>query len=207
MGLPLSFNDGEVLVLDTSTVININATGRAADIIRLLPFRVVVVDVVSGELDDGQDKGRHDSAKLRALIDSGVITSVSMKEEALDHVEGLVVGPGPETLDDGEAATIAQALAMGARAIIDERKAVRICAKRFPALRLGCTVDLLAHARIAAALGPTAMADAVHRALVQARMNVLPHCMEWVVSLIGNARASTCASLPDHVRREARARS
>ena len=62
---------------------------------------------------------------------------------AAKHFETLVVGAGANTLDDGEAATIAYALTNRLEALIDERKACRICAERFAALDVTTTVEVL----------------------------------------------------------------
>lgn len=207
MGLPPSSSDDEpMLVLDTSIVINLNATGFAEKILGALPYRLVIPDVVEGELESGRPKGRQDAAKLLQLVKAGLVSMVTLGEHGLLHFETLVVGAATETLDDGEAATIALAFEANACAIIDERKALRLCAARFPQMGLGCTVDLLAHDAVHSALGLPRLADAVHGALRDARMRVLPHHMDWVVTLIGDARASECACLPDVVRRQARNR-
>jgi hypothetical protein len=84
----------------------------------------------------------------------------------------------------------------GATAIIDERKANRICGERFPEVRVGCTVDLLAHPDIMSALGRETLCQAVINALRLARMSVLPHHVAWVVDLIGEGQAALCTSLP-----------
>lgn len=206
MGLPPSLSDDELLVIDTSIVINLNATGCAEEVLRALPHRVVVLDVVADELEGGRPKGRRDAERLAELVKANVVTIATLGERGLVHFEGLVVGAGPETLDDGEAATIAYALEVGARAIVDERKAIRLCATRFPQMNLGCTVDLLAHRAVQRALGVARLTDAVVGALRDARMRVLPQHMHWVVELIGDVRASECACLPDVVRRQARER-
>jgi predicted nucleic acid-binding protein len=206
MGLPPSLSDNELLVIDTSIIINLNATGCAEEILRALPNRVVVLDVVADELEGGRQKGRRDAEKLGDLVKAGLITMVTLGEPGLLHFESLVVGAGAETLDDGEAATVAYALEAGARAVVDERKAIRLCATRFPQISLGCTVDLLAHRAIQNELGSSRLADAVHSALRDARMRVLPQHMSWVVALIGDARASECPCLPDVIRRQARGR-
>jgi predicted nucleic acid-binding protein len=206
MGLPPSLSDGEVLVIDTSIVINLNATGCADEILRTLPYRIVVLDVVADELEGGRPKGRRDAEGLAELVKAGLVNIAKLGEPGLLHFEGLVVGAASETLDDGEAATIAYALEVHARAFVDERKAIRLCATRFPQMNLGCTVDLFAHRAIQDALGSLRLADAVHRALRDARMRVLPQHMDWVVALIGDARASECPCLPDVVRRQAQAR-
>lgn len=112
----------------------------------------------------------------------------------------LVIGPAATTLDDGEAATIANALAHAGTALIDERKATRLCAERFPQLRLACTDDVLNHPEIQRQLGAQALSDAVFNALDSGRMRVLPQHLEWIVELIGVERAALCQSLPRRVR-------
>jgi len=128
---------------------------------------------------------------------------VKLRPEGLIHFETLVVGAASETLDDGEAATIAYAAEVSAVALIDERKAIRLCGARFPDLRLGCTVDLFAHASVQSALGRARLADALYRALIDARMRVLPRHLNGIVELIGDERVAQCVSLPRAVRNQA----
>jgi hypothetical protein len=49
---------------------------------------------------------------------------------------------------------------------------------------------------VLAALGNTAVADAVFDALRFARMRVPPSLLKWVVDLIGAERAAMCECLP-----------
>lgn len=197
MRLPTSLSDSDsLLIADTSTIINLNATACAEAILRALPQRVAVVNVVVEELEEGKSKGHSNADKLSALVESNLIEIVALDHNGLSHFEGLVVGPASETLDDGEAATIAYAAQVNAFALIDERKAIRLCATRFPRLRLGCSVDLFAHPAVQSALGLSGLAEAVYRALLDARMRVLPQHVAGVVELIGSDRAAQCLSLP-----------
>jgi len=107
----------------------------------------------------------------------------------------LVAGAASETLDDGEAATIAYAAEQGAVVILDERKGTRICATRFPNLGLISTLDVLLHPKVREALGNDALADAVFAALRDARMAVFPCHRDEVLQLIGSERAVRCLSL------------
>ena len=191
---------GELLVADASTVINLIATGIAGEIIAALPNRIVVVDVVPDELETGRTRGREACDRLQELTSSGVLDIVELGGDGLTHFEQLVVGPAAETLDDGEAATIAYALAHAATALIDERKATRICRERFPALRLACTIDVLIHRDVQARLGPERLSEAVFRALQEGKMRVLSDHLAWVVDLIGEERAALCPSLPRRAR-------
>jgi predicted nucleic acid-binding protein len=162
--------------------------------------RIVLPDIVLGELEDGESKGRRDSQLTNALIGAGLIKMASLSEEGLSCFEQLVAGEAAMTLDDGEAATIAYAIEASAVAVIDERKANRICAERFPSLQLAATVDLLAHDDVQKSLGRPALADALFAALTGARMRVLPHHAQWVVDLIGPERARQSSSLSRFVR-------
>jgi hypothetical protein len=121
-------------------------------------------------------------------------------EGAMELFEQLVVGPAVETLDDGEAATIAYAVTLGATALVDERKALRICRERFPSLRVACTIDVLLHEGVHEKLGAEGLGNALYNALTDARMRVFPEQIAWVVSVLGTQRALACESLPQSVR-------
>lgn len=200
MGSRNRLPDPAALVGDTSTVINLSSTGRAHEILSALPNRFLVVDVVSKELDRGRRRGRLDANVLEGLVAEKLVEIVSLDAAAEAHFERLVVGPAVETLDDGEAATIAYAAQSGTIAVIDERKATRLSAELFPKLRINSTVDLLSHADVRRSLGGSSLADAVFCALRKGRMRVLPQHVKWVVELIGPARAAECPSLPKHAR-------
>jgi predicted nucleic acid-binding protein len=196
-----SLDPSHLLVADASAVINLNATGCAESILRALPNRVVVVDVIPGELELGRRRGRRNTDLLNDLIAMDLVTVVQLDEASGPHFESLVVGSAAMTLDDGEAATIAYAIAHGAVAIIDERKGNRICSERFPALGVISTVDLFAQTAVLEALGQGKLTQAILNALQLARMRVLAHRVDWVVQLIGPDQAALCPSLPRAVRR------
>ena len=194
-------NDPTVrVVADTSVAINLNATGCSETILNALPNRLVVPEQVALELEDGRRNGHDDVDGFDELVAAGQVEIVRLSNHGLQHFRNLVLGPAAQTLDDGEAATIAYALEHNSVALIDERKANRLCSERFNALHTGCTVDVLMHAAIEAALGRTELADAVFNALYNGRMRVPTHHVGWVVNLIGSERAGQCDSLPRSVR-------
>lgn len=204
MGLSCLDDSSVKLVLDTSTVINLNATGCAALILRALPFEIILTDVVYGELQEDSRSTRRDGVLIEGLVSAGLckIANIGEADELL--FGDLVIGPGTDTLDDGEAATIAHAVNQNAVAVLDERKARRICAERYATLRIASTVDMLCHGSVANVLGRNSLADAVFASLMDARMRVLPGHMVWVVDLIGLERAKVCLSLPLHARNQIR---
>jgi predicted nucleic acid-binding protein len=193
-------DDCEILVVDTSVAINLNASGRAADILYALPYKIAILDVVQRELDLGLERGRRDAEIIKPLISAGHIESVSLGEDGWIHFESLVTGTAADTLDDGEAATIAYAIERAGAAIIDEEKATKLCARRHPSLLLASSLDLFGHPLVCEALGPEDLAQAVFLALRDARMRVSSPHQKWVLELIGRERAAACPSLPRSLR-------
>ena len=199
-GLSCVTDPSGLLVADTSVIINLNASQCAKDILDALPNQVFVVEEVSQELERGRQFGWTNADALLALIKSQRIAIVRLGEIGQRYFERLVAGPASQTLDDGEAATIAYALENGATPLIDERKAHRICAERFPAMAVGCTGDLLAHDKVQQVLGREILAEAVYNALQDGRMRVMADFLAWTVELIGPDQAANCPSLPRSVR-------
>jgi predicted nucleic acid-binding protein len=205
MGLPTPLTDPAAIVAaDASTVINLNATGCAREIIQAIPNKVVVLAAVAGELQEGRRCGRRDADLLSKLVSARVVEVVELDDDSEIHFEKLVVGAAAMTLDDGEAATIAYAVSHRAVAIIDERKATRLCAEMYPLVRISSTVDILSHPSVEQRMGKTRLAEAVFNALQNGRMRVFPRSIEWVIKLIGQERAAVCPSLPNSVRKAGR---
>lgn len=202
MGLSCLDDSSVKLVLDTSTAINLSATGCAARILCALPFEIILTDVVQGELLEDARNGRRDGELIEELVTAGLCRIANI-DEADELLFGeLVIGPGTDTLDDGEASTIAHSVNQNAFAVLDERKARRICVERYPSLRIASTVDLLCHGSVANALGRSSLAEAVFASLQKARMRVLPSHWDWTIKLIGTERAKLCPSLPLHARNQ-----
>ena len=193
-------NSALPVVADTSVIINLNATGYSAAILDALPNRFLVVENVSFELEVDSRTGRNDAEALSALVAQRSVELVRLGDIGTQHFISLVSGPASQTLDDGEAATIACALEYDATALIDERKAIRICVERFGELSTGCTIDIFAQDDGRRILTRDTLADAVFNALYQGRMRVPASYVEWVVNLIGKERAAQCRSLPASAR-------
>jgi predicted nucleic acid-binding protein len=126
---------------------------------------------------------------------------VSSKDDrGLEIFAELVIRSAIETLDDGEAATIAYAAVAGVVPVIDERKALRIYAVRFHGPPALSTVGLFATAPVVAALSRAVLRDTVFQTLQTARMRVPPERIPWAIDLIGADRAAQCPSLPKAAR-------
>lgn len=195
-------DQGSVLVLDASVVINLLVTGQSDAILKSLNVPLLVTDSVVREIEQGAAAGRPEFGLLTKAINDQILRLETIDGPALATFFGLVSGDASNSLGDGEAATLALADGFGFIAAIDEKKATRIAAERFPALKLVTTIDILAHERVQAALGAGKLADAMFDALRFARMQVRDCQFDWVSSLIGSEKVDACPSLRRHVRRK-----
>ncbi|GAA4129445.1 hypothetical protein ACFFTN_09780 [Aminobacter aganoensis] len=201
MRQPQSFGETvpPLVVVDTSVVINLNATGRANDIVRAFGVTLCASGVVRDELFLDRLNGRDDAGLAQLLVKDGLLEFLPFDVESESLFESLVAGPAEKTLDDGEAATLALAAAWSGVAIIDERKAIKIAGDRFPDLQLRTTADILRSDRVFAALGRAEVAEAVFNGLKEARMAVPAFHHDWLVGLLGE-RIVECRSLPAALR-------
>jgi hypothetical protein len=81
-----------LLVVDASTVINLNALGCARRMIDALPNRVLVVDIVPDELERGRHRQRQDADLLHDLATNNIIEIVSLDATGEGYFEQLVIG-------------------------------------------------------------------------------------------------------------------
>ncbi|SOE70894.1 Predicted nucleic acid-binding protein, contains PIN domain [Burkholderia sp. D7] len=193
-----------VLVLDTSVVINLLATGRATSILEALSIPIIVTDTVVREIEQGAINGRPEPELLKTMIGDQVMRVGELEGQTLTNFFDLVSGSTSQSLDDGEAATLVFAYGNGYSAAIDEKKATRLAAERFGSLCLVTTIDILAHETVRTSLGEALLAEATFQALHLARMQVREHQFDWVVRLIGAENVEACSSLRRHARRASR---
>lgn len=189
-----------LLVADASVWINLVAGARAADVIRVLAMRPQIPRIALNELERGRDKGRRTAAALADLIKDGLVEVAELPLEAEGTYLNLVAGSVSQTLDDGEAATLALALQVGAVAIIDERKAINLARDRFPALQIISTTELLLSDVVRSVFSDEELGNILFRALREARMRVPEHLLEAVCACVGLERAAGCVSLPARAR-------
>ena len=187
------------MVADASVWINLAATRGAHTILQALPQQLAISDVALAELERGRPKGRQAADEVATLLHMELIQVVPLTADDEALFLSLVAGPASETLDDGEAATLACAVRLGACAVIDERKATSLAARKFAGLEVRSTCDLLLRPEIRDALGAVGLADALFAALINARMRVPNDSAVAVVNLIGE-RAASCSSIPARFR-------
>lgn len=195
-----SSEDNDPLVIDTSVGINLAATGIGAQLLQALRRPVIVVRTVVDELETGAERGQMVIAAMEQWQRDGLIQITELAAPSYEIFDRLITGATSETIDDGEAATIAYAVHISGIAVVDDVKAKRIAAGRFTQLRLATTVDLILHDRVASAIGNAAVGDAVYAALRGARMRVPVQHAAAVTELLGADRMAQCHSLPRSMR-------
>lgn len=185
--------DHRPLVLDTSALINLHASGYGARILAAIPNEVIVSELVAHELEHETSRENGEHGFLHGLVAMGHVTTASMTDLEQDVYSGLV--SGSPSLDDGEASTIAIASCRKFIPIVDERKGR---ARALPLIREepGWTLDLFLHPEVRARLSSSELVQGVYLALREARMRISDLQCEQVVELIGIARALECRSLP-----------
>lgn len=190
------------LVVDTSVIINLNATGRAADIVRAFGTPLRASTVVQDELAADRFSARNDAEMASELAAQGLLEFVEFDEEGEQIFANLISGSAAETLDDGEAATLAIGVMLGQTVVIDERKALRIASERFSAMQVIATADILCSDRVVPGLGIPQVGDLLFNGLTGARMSV-PERHHVLVAEILGPRIIECRSLPAALRQAA----
>jgi predicted nucleic acid-binding protein len=191
-----SLDDVTSLVGDAGVWINLAATGRVEQILRVSPAKLVVTTTTLGELGRGRAKDQQAANEVGRLIEEGLVQEVSLGSVEESVFLDLVVGPTGMTLDDGEAATIAYALGSGGVALMDEPKATSLCANRYPALPVMSTTDLLLADPVTSSFQVDELSQCLFLALKVAHMRVPDRHLPSVCDLLGPDRCRECRSLP-----------
>lgn len=201
MSLPGSWlRNAGMLVSDASVWINLVATGHIEMVLQSLPTRHLITTTALIELESGREKGRQAASVVADLIAKGLIEQVPLSPSDEQVFLDLIVGAQRDTLDDGEAATIATALGKSAIAVIDERKATTLCQRRYPNLIVKSTTDLLLSSEVRGAMEDSRLAECIFGALVNARMRVPEHHLADVCAMLDFERRLQCLSLPTKCR-------
>lgn len=184
------------VVLDASVVINLLATGRFADILGAIPMARRVTAQAWGEvcLDPREQPRVRRVGLLDPFLAAGLLTREPLDATMAELFLDLTGAESPNDLGDGESATIAYAAVTGCVAVLDERKAIGLCRRRFPLLPIMTTVDLIRLPEVHAGLGDDGLVEALFAALRFARMSVPQEHRAWVRALLGPERLASCPS-------------
>jgi predicted nucleic acid-binding protein len=152
-------------VIDTCVLINILATGRVTEIVRVIAPTLLVCPAVAEEslyLRPFEAEGRPEPVDLQKLITAGTLTPCQMEEGA--EVDLYVAYA--ENLDDGKAMSLAIAQSRHLALVTDERKALRLARENAPQLSLISTTEIIR--AWAEGKDPSAVTAVVHSILTRA---------------------------------------
>lgn len=189
------------IVLDASVVINILACGDAARLLKALDRKAVVPSQVVDEI--GREPVRHadDANSFPDLLRSGLLQLHELEGVHYLKFLDLAGAAAPDSLGDGEAATIAVAEQLKCMAIIDERKATRIARSRRPSHMTACTLDLYSCNDLSSIFSKEDLALLVFGSMQHARMRVPVDRQSWVIDLLGENRVKQCTCFPQQSKR------
>ena len=190
------------LVLDTSVLINLHACSNGERILAAIPNKILVPEIVVRELDHETSHSNGENQFIRQLISQAIVKVVQLDDKGYQQYETLVCSPG--SLDDGEAATIAAASALGFIPVIDERKGRARAETIINGKTVAWSLDLLVHPNVQAGLPNGEYIEAIYLALRDGRMRIDEDRCDVVVQLIGVERALDCTSLPGFKTRRSR---
>ena len=183
------------LILDASVLINVLGTGRPELVLQALSRRMLMDEVALREVTVDPFTGKSPAALLDHLRSSGLIEVISMDEAAYEFFIGFTGADPPDDLDDGEAATLAQAACHGFVAVIDEKKATRIAGVSDPQVEILTSMDILTAPEMLLQHGQETLLELLFLALRNARMRVPHNSLSWVIDALGRSRVEECPSL------------
>ena len=189
----------QILIFDTSVLINLIETGYCSEIFDTLNSTCLVSPQVLNELEGQAQEFCSRNNLIQSLVNHNNLSVVHLNEIESKHFITLISSDDPDALDDGEASTLALAKSRNAIAIIDEKKGTRIASECAPPVMTASTVELL-HWISLNNINKLPLNDIVLNALIQAKMRV-PHTHEnWVLELIPKQMLSKCTSLKKRIR-------
>lgn len=173
------------LAIDASVLINVLGTGEAVPVLSALARPIVMASAAYREVRRDPFTGADASAVVQALEQQGLLQRLDLDTAGTQHMVSLISAPGPDALDDGEAATIALGARRGCCVVIDEARGRRIAQGVPTATGILGTLDLLACDQVLNALGEERLRAAILSAAKCARMRFPDECGAWAEHLLG----------------------
>jgi len=180
------------LVIDTSVLINLIASGNITQMLTKLSSEVLITESVFHELKKHPKDGSDCSALLNSLVEQSLLKPVKILPNALELYLDLTT-----ELGDGEASVIAYTVTQSQYAVvIDEKKARRICEERFKLSPIFCTIDLFQDYFFTMNPNEQEFRQLLFNAVKIGRMRILKEKHEiWVKEVLGADLIQQCPSL------------
>jgi len=168
-----------VLVLDASAIINLLATGAPERVLSAFGQASVIEENTLKEIIRNPFDSAPAMPYIDKLVSGGLIRIARMNATSYAHYIDLVGGKPRDALGQGESAAIACALEVQGLVVLDDLKARRISAARFPRVEQTTTVGLFRMAAMNGQISDSEIADLLVLARTNARMHVLDADKNW----------------------------
>ncbi len=129
--MTIDFAGCRAVLLDSCSLLNLYASRRMADVLRVLPVRCAVVDIVIGEAayvlrgGDGEDAAERERVDLQPFTAFRRMEVWRLETEA-EFTSFVALAA---QIDDGEAATCALSFHRSGAVVTDDRKTHRVVAR------------------------------------------------------------------------------
>lgn len=161
------------IVLDASVIINLLGCGYAGDILKAIRSSFSVEERTLKEIRRHPIPGRSHIDELSALKAAGLLQVHRMSDDAYALYLDLIDDSSPACLGDGESAAIATAATLAYGVALDDRKARKVLAKRFPQITLVTTVGMFFAASMQNSNMKIMMPNIIESAVCHSRMAIL----------------------------------
>ena len=191
-------DDGQAkIVTDTSILINLECCGIGKEIVQLIDNPFVVTEGVADEVGGKQGKF-YESSRIfmEGLLSANLLEVVRLSDEEIEVSQRMT--RMENGLEEGEATTIAVAKSRGYIPIIDEKRGRAYALNELGNVIIGRSIDVLLHSKVRSTIAGSLIREAVYFALRDAKMNISPNQLNFVIELIGKDRARACVSLPGY---------
>lgn len=172
------------LVLDTSVIINLEASGIGKEILRVIDNDFATTMEVANDIKE-ISKILHQKtiSFLDSIVASELLPVLSQTDsEKRIHREILNIR---SRLSESEVATIALAKSRSFTPIVDEKLGRRIASEVLLGHLVGRTLDVLLHPRVLSHFDQVSVNQAIYKALRVGRMQISKDDCDFVVGLIG----------------------
>lgn len=170
-------------IIDACALLNLYASGFLESILKSRPMPCCVVEQVKQESlfirkpSDSAASYDREPVRLEPFFQSGLLKLVKLENEA---EQNMFINLAAQ-IDDGEAATIAVAIARSMQVVTDDKKAIRVLKQEAPTLVCLSTLEVVKGWSEVLAINPAELKMALENILKHA--NYLPskkhHLFAW----------------------------
>ncbi len=170
----LSVECHSTLVLDTSVIINLGFCRIGNQILQVIDNRFVITNRVAFEIVGAVKGSIHAPSKKfkQELVDANILSVINLSLEEATFSDYLT--KMQDSIDDGEASTIALAAQRGFVPVIDEKRGRARASIELSNSTVGRSLDVILHPTVRSHFDESEVQEAVYFAMKNGRMHISP---------------------------------